>query len=395
MFLLVHTGMPVNLPGNAIGPTDIQAYRDCPRRFAFGMQRHTDAGEHPESQSAHTAYGSAFHEAVAYAEQHDADDREAIQRAFDLYAKWLDPEDLARLEKDLQTYRERDYIGVRTIAVEQELRIPLFTHEGETIYLRTRIDRLYQRLDNPSVFIHVDYKSSRWPKSKAEIDADRQLWLTNLIVHDVFPECERLIQGYDQLNFGVITTRKTEAQREQIRAWATHQIKAILNDETLAPKKNRWCPWCPIMESCPIVREFTEYATAEIAALAPERKEGRKTVLELDAELYDTYVEQLDDVGLALKVLKRFDESVRGVLREMPSSEQHRLGYELRDRTKTVWPPPALRAAHEVLGDAFYEVVGLTKTAVERLPDEDAKQIVLDMAVVEDGAPVVQKAKGG
>jgi hypothetical protein len=34
------------------------------------------------------------------------------------------------------------------------------------IYLRTRIDRLYQRLDNPGVFVHVDYKSSRWPKTQ-------------------------------------------------------------------------------------------------------------------------------------------------------------------------------------------------------------------------------------
>jgi RecB family exonuclease len=378
------------LPESAVGPTDIQAYRDCPRRFAFGMRRHTEAGEHPEAQGPSTAYGSAVHRALEIAESSDATDVEAVQAAFDEYAKWLDPPDLERLRTDLRTYRERDYLGVRTVAVETELRVPLFVHDGTMIHLRTRIDRLYQRLDNPAVFIHVDYKSSRWPKSQQEVDEDRQLWLTNLIVHEVYPECETLVQAYDQLNYGVLTTRKSEAQRGLVRDWAIHQITTILGDDELPAKKNRWCPWCPIMESCPIVPELTAYALAEVATLAPPEKVGRKTVLNLDPDLYEVYVEALEDVNLAQKVLKRFDDSVRGVVKELPDARQRELGFETRPRTRTNWPPEALRAAHEVLGEDFYEVVGLTKTAVQRLGDERA-DIVLDMAVIEDGAPVVQR----
>src|SRR4051812_13025150 len=286
----------MKLPGNAIGPTDIQQYRDCPRRFEFGMRRHTEAGEHPEAQGPSTAYGSAVHEAIAFAETEVASDDQAVQRAFDRYAKWLGPEDLEQLRTDLQTYRARDYVGVRTVAVEKELRIPLFEHEGQTIYLRTRIDRLYQRLDNPGVFIHVDYKSSKWPRSAKEVHEDRQLWLTNLIVHEVYPECETLRQIYDQLNFGQLRTDKNEAQRALIREWAIKQITTILHDESLAPAKNTWCPWCPLLESCSVVRDSTDYAAAVIAVLAPEHKEGRKTVTELDPALYDTYVEQLENV---------------------------------------------------------------------------------------------------
>ena len=383
----------MRLPSESIGPTDIQSYRDCPRRFGFGMRRHTDAGEHPEAQGPATAYGSAVHESIAFAEAKDATDTEAVQRAFDLYAKWLDPSDLERLRTDLSTYRERDYIGVRTVAVEKELRIPLFEHEGRTIFLRTRIDRLYQRLDNPGVFIHVDYKSSRHPKTQGEIDEDRQMWLTNLVVHEHWPECETLVQLYDQLNFGTVRARtKSDADRELIRDWAGHQITAILHDDDLKAKKNQWCPWCPIMESCPVVPELTAYGKAEIAALAPAEKVGRRTVLALDPEDFEVYVDELDDVSLALKVLKRFDESVRGVIREMPRTRQEALGYQMRGRTKTSWPAEALRAAHEALGDDFYETVGLTKAAVERLPD-DLRDTVMAMAVVEDGAPVVTRRK--
>jgi PD-(D/E)XK nuclease superfamily protein len=383
----------VELPDRAIGPTDIQAYRECPRRMRFGMRRHTDAGEHPEAQGPATAYGSAVHEAIAHAEREDATDEQAIQRAFDSFSKWLEPDDLQRLRTDLQTYRQRDYLGVRTVAVEEELRTPLFEHNGQTIYLRTRIDRLYQRLDNPHVFVHVDYKSSRWPVSEREVHKDPQLWITNLIVHEVYPECETLVQAYDQLNYGVTTTRKNDEQRALIRDYAIHQVTTILDDTEHKPAKNRWCPWCPILESCPIVPEFSHYALAEIAALAPAEKRGRKTVLNLDPELFEVYVEQLTDVELALKVLRRFDDTVRGAIREMPSTERQWHGFELKTRSKTTWPPEALRAAHEVLGDDFYEVIGLTKTAVERLGD-GRSQTVLDMAVVEDGATYVQQRGG-
>lgn len=382
----------MKLPANAIGPTDIQQYRDCPRRFEFGMRRHTEAGEHPEAQGPSTAYGSAVHEAIAFAETEVASDDQAVQRAFDRYAKWLDPEDLEQLRTDLQTYRARDYVGVRTVAVEKELRIPLFEHEGQTIYLRTRIDRLYQRLDNPGVFIHVDYKSSKWPRSAKEVHEDRQLWLTNLIVHEVYPECETLRQVYDQLNFGQLTTDKSQAQRALIHDWAINQIVAILHDEDLNASKNQWCPWCPILESCPVVRELTQYSTAEIAVLAPERKEGRKTVVDLDPALFDTYVEQLENVGLARKILERFDESVRGVLREMPAQRRDQYGYSLNTRSRTSWPAEAMRSAHEVLGDEFYELASLSKSALDRRGSPEAL-LALQMAVREDGAPVITKRK--
>lgn len=384
----------MRLPDNSVGPTDVQAYRDCPRRFAFGMRRHAEVGEHPEAQGPSTAYGSAIHEAIAYAEQHDAGDREAMQHAVDTYGRWLDPDDFGRMADDLATYRERDYVGVRLVGVELEVKIPLFELDGQTIYLRGRLDRLYQRLDNPGVFIHVDYKSSKWPKSAQEVHEDRQLWLTNLIVHEIYPECETLRQVYDQLNFGQLTTNKSHEQRALIRDWAVHQITAILEDGENAPKKNQWCPWCPILESCSVVRQLTHYAAAEIAVLAPEHKEGRKTVVDLDPALYDTYIEQLDNVGLARKILDRFDETVRGTLREMPAQRRSDYGYDVTTRSRTSWPPEAMRAAHEVLGDEFYELASLSKAALERRGTDDAK-LALEMAVREDGAPVVSKRRTG
>lgn len=382
----------MQLPENSIGPTDIIQYGDCPRRFDFGMRRHTDAGEAPEATNPDNAYGSAFHEAVAYAEQHDAGDDEAIQHAFDRYGRWLDPEDLTLLKADLEVYRRRDPTGVRLIAVEQEIRVPLFVHDGVTIYLRGKIDRLYQRIDNPSVFIHVDYKTSKHKKAAAEVHSDVQLWTYNLGIHEVYPECETLVQLYDQLRFGVEPTRKSAEQREEIREWLIKRATTILTDTELKPTHNDWCAWCPIMESCPVVDELSDFALARIAVLAPAEKHGRKTVVNLDPAKFDIYVDELEKVGNARKVLDRFDESVRDALHKMPSTRRRELGYDLSPRGKDVWPPEAMRAMHDVLGEDFYEVVSVSKTRAEgRLGGDERLTTVLEMAVREEGTPVLKK----
>lgn len=385
----------MQLPDNAVGPTDVREYRDCPRRFAFGMRRHTGAAG-PEATSPSNAYGSAVHDALAYAEEHDCSDEEAIQHAFDRWAKWLEPEDLERLTTDLATYREREPTGVRCVAVEREVRIPLFEHNGEMIYLRGKLDRLYQRLDNEAVFVHVDYKSSRWPRTEAEVHEDIQLWAYNLLIHEEWPECETLVQLYDQLSHGVIPTRKTDEQREQIKQWLVHQITAILNDEELTPTLNDWCAWCPIMESCPVIEDLSDFALSKITALAPTETAGRKKVMKLDPSNFEVYVAELDKVGQAQKVLKRYDETVKGALKLMPTSQRAELGYEVRERGADVWTPEALRAAHDVLGDDdFYRAVGMSKTALEKAlgKEDDRLTTVTGMATRVTGTTMVQKIK--
>lgn len=345
------------------------------------MQRHTPAGEHPQAQSSSTAYGSAIHEAIAYIESNEATDEQAAQRAFDLYAKWMEPMDLERLLKDLDTYRQRDFTGVRTVAVEQELRIPLFEHEGETIFFRGKIDRLYERLDAPGVFVLIDYKSSGHPRSDADVQSDTQQWAYNLLVHDYFPECVDLVQLYDQLQFGVIPTRKTAEQREQIRQWLIHQITAILHDDEMAPTINDFCAWCPILHDCPVIRRATDFALARIAALGVPG----------DAEGLRTYTDELDDVGRAMKVLKKFEVDVKATMAELPTSALAQLGYRGDYRKASSFSADALRTIHGLMGDDFYDAVGLTKTRVAGHPRE---QEVLALSEERPGTKVLRKERG-
>jgi hypothetical protein len=345
-------------------------------------------------------YGSAIHEAIAATEDGFSDD-EAIQQAWNKYGRLLEPEDCDLLRDDLAIYRRRDFANTRLVASEEEFRVALFEHEGRTVYFRFKVDRLYERLDTPGLFLHVDYKSSKWAKSEAEVQADPQLWSYNFGVHDVFPECETLMQFYDQLRYGQIPTRKTEKQREQIREWLVRNIRAILEDESvqddglLEPSFNEWCPWCPILESCPVVPQLTTWAATRIATLAPERKEGRKTVVDIEPERMEEYTAELAKTTRAVQVLERFAESVKTVIKQLPAEERAALGYEVKERKGRVFTPRAAEALHERLGPQFFEVVKLTKSGLESAlgDDPDLLAWALELADETAGAAVLKPLK--
>jgi hypothetical protein len=370
----------MKLPGDAIGISDILAHRECPRRMSYGMRRH-GARRTPEAGSPAAGYGSAIHECIEAVEA-GADDRTAIALSYRRWGHWLQPADRDRLLADLDIYRARDFPGTRTVVSEDELRVPLTRHGGRRIFFRFRLDRLYERLDAPGVFIHVDYKSSAHPKSQATVDNDPQLWAYNWAIHEYFPECAQLEQVYDQLRFGQLQTRKSDRQRAQIRDWLTDQAIAVIDDDDVQDdglldyRHNDWCAWCPILESCPVVAELTDFALARIAALAPEDK------TELDPARANKYAEQLPRVRSALAVLKRFDESVAGLLKQVPDERRSALGFELRERGASTFSPEAARTLHDALGDRFYRLVRVTKTGLESelADDEETLRWALGLA---------------
>lgn len=352
------------------------------------MQRWSEAGEAPEATNPNNVYGSAIHLAIAATEEGASDDG-AIEAAMERYGSWLEPEDQELLAEDLGTYHERDYPGVKTVASEDNVRVPLFTHEGRTIYFRFTLDRLYERIDAPGSFIHIDYKSSAHKKSEAEVHNDPQLWAYNFAIYEFWPEVEDLYQLYDQLRFGRVPTRKNDKQREEIKQWLITQIKVILAADHMDPKFNKWCPWCPIMESCSEPKRVSEFAQARIEALAPPGSD----VVGLATADIGSYVEDLETFETVRKCIKRFEESVKDVIRELPDVKRRELGFGLFPSAQDVWSPAALKLVHDALGDDFYLLVKMTKSNISRFygKDKAAAERILQHASKESQNPRLRR----
>lgn len=380
----------MKLPDNSIGINDILQWRLCRQRWDFDMQRWSEEGEAPGATNPNNAYGSAVHLAIATTEE-GATDSEAVNVAVERYGRWLEPDDVEQLEADLETYHERDYAGVQTVASEENVKVPLFVHNGVQIYYRFTLDRLYKRVNNPASFIHIDYKSSKWRKTEQEVHKDPQLWAYNWAIFEYWPEVEELWQIYDQLRFGKIPTRKNDAQRQKIKNWLIRQVKAILDADDVHPRFNEWCPWCPLMESCSEPKRTAQFAQARIAELAPEGSD----VSTLAASNIEQYIADLELFETVRKCIERYEESVKGVLRELPADRRRELGWQLSPSARDVWNPDSLRQTHAAVGEDFYVLVKMTKANLDRFygDDKDAKAKVLRFAEKEGMNPRLTRTR--
>lgn len=404
------------LPNNEIGISDILAYRDCPQRFVWQMRRHNELPERlqivpnerddpPENVDWRNAYGLAVHVAIALVEQGSSHE-DAISAALQRYGLWLDPEDTAMLRQDLDIFERRRPLGVTLVGSELELRVPLFVHDGEQIYYRCKLDVLQRLISNPSVFVHRDYKSSKWQKSEAEIHRDLQLWAYNWAIHEWFPECRTLIQTYDQLRYGEHNTSKNDEQRIQMKQWLIDMVKLILADTVWRPKLNDWCSYCPIVTICREPRRATRYTRDMLATKAPLTQEGRKIKVEFSGNgnaVEHMIEDELPDMVRTRKHIEKVEETLKGALKHMPQAERERLGWRLQERRQRSISPEGLRALHERMGDTFYQLAGISMTRLEQMFGTPKKgeepaaelQIAREWTTEEIGATNVVPAKTG
>lgn len=378
----------MKLPGNSIGITDMLGYRDCAARMAYGMKRHIGEGKQsdamtPEGGSPAAAYGSCLHDVVALTEE-PMPDEQAIQAAWAKWGRWLEPGDLDRLRDDLATYRDRDYPNTRTVLCEDEIKVPLLMHDGERVWFRAKIDRLYERLDEPGTFIHVDYKTSKWPKNQADVDGDLQMWAYNWAIHEHLPEVETLVQTYDQLRYGQVQTRKSDDQRRQIRDWLRAEATAIIEDEDLEPTFNRWCAYCALIADCPVIPQLSGFAQAGIAAL-----QG-------NADPIQEYVAGLDRARQARAALEAYETKVKGLLRDAPESVRLESGFTQRPRRTSNFSPAAKAVLAERLGDRFLDAATITKSRLESALADEPELLDWALGLAEKiDQPTLNRTVGG
>lgn len=394
----------MRLPDNSIGVSDLKDWQQCPRRMSFSMKRHTGAEPPEATANPNVRYGTAVHDGIEYMEATGETPGRAVEWLVSNGHRWIDPEVMEEIEADLIVHRDRDKpLDWDLVMNEQEIRVPLLNNDGDLIFYRAKIDRLYQHKRQPGRFLLRDSKSSRWQRTQKEVDEDLQMSAYDWALREYMPEIDQLDIIYDQLRFGEVRTSRNDNDRQKIRRWLETGTRAVLDDEEygpdglLVPEWNEWCAYCPIMNDCAVVPTLTTYAQAEIAKLAPEVKEGRTLRPDLDPDLFDVYVEQLSKVSVALGVLERFKKAITQRLQELPAHEREAYGYRLQTRSTDTFSPEALRAAHRLLGDEFYDIAKVTKEGLARASGEDEAlhSLLVGMADKRPGSTFVVKKRGG
>lgn len=373
----------MKLPNDSIGISDLLDWRECPQRMAHGMRRHVTLpsgkkDEPPGHRNWTNAYGSAIHDAIHLVETLGLTNEEAVDRVWPEYGGFLNPEELAMLKEDMDAYRGDTPLGMELVAAEVDARVPLFVHEGRQVYFRFKIDALYRRTDDPTVFYQRDYKSSKHRKTQADVDSDLQMWAYNFGICELYPEAQSLLQSYEQLRFGNHLTSKNAGQRAQMKEWLQRTALAVLEDDTLEPKQNDWCPWCPLVVECDQTKRSTRYWKGRLAILAPLTKEGRRTKVAFadeGADLEEMMRDVLPPMIRSRKHMETVEKALKGLIEEMTVEQREELGWRLSDRKAKVLSPDGLRALHEIMGDSFYEAISVSRSALETVAGKDSPAV--------------------
>jgi len=379
----------MKLPNNSVGISDAKQFNECPKLFFHSMRRHT--GIEPEIYTGYShilAYGQALHEGAEYIVR-DVDNAYLDDVVDFAWAKWgrhLTPEHHKELREDLKTVLDRsvEADNLELVACEEDMAVPVYLgrskdgaldEQKEWYKYRFRIDALYKDKDDPGHFIIRDFKTVRRRKLQSQIDSEKQFTAYDYGVRELYGnEVKKVTIWYDQVKFDPLFTTRSESDRMDFEEWIRSQIIAMLdmpeNDVANTPRLNKFCGWCPLLESCEIVPMMSAYALAEVSLLTDRISPDKS---------FEDFLGDYYNAKDAMKALKAFTTSVEKTLKDNPGVHGGREWYHIPVKSTKI----SARAAFEILGEEIFET--LPDIAVSSLPSElvDGKEAAIDLVKTE------------
>ncbi len=147
----------------------------------------------------------------------------------------------------------KDADGV--LLLEKFFRIPL--DDNGDIIASGVIDRI-DHIDSDTCEI-IDYKTSRMPYTREELENDTQATLYTLAaMQDIAPQYKNYKISFFFLRYGKFSTQRTVEDIENFRHYLINLYYQILFDTEYEPKLNTYCNYCPIKNSeCELYKNLT------------------------------------------------------------------------------------------------------------------------------------------
>lgn len=348
--------------------------RGCPRQWKAHYIDRIRGPRNPVLE-----YGTIIHRAFQLMESEQLPPDEALEKA------WADGDPVVVMDQtwfdeaseDVQRYMEREttpFQRYATLATELRLSSELYVDEDfGPIHMQGIVDRVSLDFDDPGL-IHIgDWKTNRNPPSIEAIQrsfaAKTYVWLTyrNLrrlgIPADVV---SRIDQPRVFFHLDAIKWREmdpvfySDYDLERWHAWTVQLVKRILRDEDAEPVLNEGCPQCPVRDSCP---KFLGLPALGGEVLADRPSVEWSQVSEEDRDRLAAWIKAANGMRLLLEnAVKEMDARFKADAKAGP----------IITSTYT-WAPETVfsnlvdaREVHKILGEEFYDLVKLSKAAIER-----------------------------
>lgn len=332
-----------------------EADRGCPSLY---KARYVDKVKKAERTSMPLEYGSMFHEVLHKMERYTMGPEEALAKS------WRPslPESMFReAVHDLAKYMERGGPMALhgTLEVELSLEAKLYDdHKFGPVYFMGIVDWLGVDSGSDRILHVVDYKTNRTPPKVDDLAGDVQLkayaWLVRENYRKWMKSKPLIVVHLDAVKFHDVSVRYSDEELDEWQAWAEAVARTILRDDKGLPQLNEGCAWCPIRNDCKVMIDLPK-----VGQTIAEQEFGQSA---------DEMWRWRQQAAQVRKVLDGRMKEVDATL-EQAVYEQGGL-LEFGDQLWKVdqeWVNTVdVRGLYERIGDALFDLVKPSKTAVER-----------------------------
>jgi CRISPR/Cas system-associated exonuclease Cas4 (RecB family) len=160
----------------------------------------------------------------------------------------IDEIELLKDGKEMVLNKAQDFqFGRKNISLEKFFRAK--TEDG--VPLIGAIDRIVE-IDDDTIGI-IDYKTSKFAMSGAELRSDIQLSMYDLVANIMYPDYKKRVLVMDYLRSKPVYSYRSDTEREEFTKFISQIYQSILDthEDDLKPTLNKFCSNCDYKSYCP------------------------------------------------------------------------------------------------------------------------------------------------
>ena len=269
-------------------------------------------------------------------------------------------------------FSKRGVTTVKILDVEQSLgshNAPFILPLGTPIF--GFIDLVVEHDDGAIELI--DYKSQRKPIKQEEADSDIQAGIYLAVASEIWPN-RPLRFTFDLLRYGTMTTVWSDSKIESFKTWLHGQYTWLTSLTDPQPTIGNGCKWCPYIELCPTAQDLIQNGSWDlVVGDDPTELDRDEMLTTLAAVKAAKSILDKKQREMTQTIKDEWFDSVAGG--DTLTTDNWKVSFD--DKTRTEFIPSEVQRL--VPPSVFGQMVGLTKTAVERvlpiLPEDVAEDI--------------------
>jgi len=185
---------------------------------------------------------------------------------------------------------------------------------------------------NKDTILVVDYKTSKFVYTQAEMKNDIQLSMYDLVANIKFPQYKRIILTLDYLRSTSVYTYRTNKERKSFSQYLLAVYNEMLNleEKDVKPALNDMCNWCDFRNECPAYIEAS--------------KNDKVIKKKLEEQNEDELVTEYLDIRNRKRALDNYEKRLKFYIMEKIKNDEKDLVGEnnliyIRQNPSTVYDP--------------------------------------------------------